>query len=280
LSTAIVVDSAAALPAELVEHYAIEVVPMTVVIGGKPRPDTEVTTEELLALIADGTVTTSGPNGADWAAAIDRVRQQADEVVALTVSAEMSSTYDAARLGASSVGDAVHVVDTRSAAGGEALVTLAAARRAHEGGTADEVVAAATTVIERVRLVATLDDLDHLVRSGRVPGLAGSASRRLGINPLFEFRDGATRALRPALGHGAAEHRIIHSCVASRPPDAAAPTLHAAVLEAASQERAQSLLDALRSEVPDADVFVASFGSVMLVHVGPGLVGLAWWWES
>jgi fatty acid-binding protein DegV len=31
--------------------------------------------------------------------------------------------------------------------------------------------------------------------------------------------------------------------------------------------------------VPDADVFVASFGSVMLVHVGPGLVGLAWWWE-
>ena len=49
MTTAIAVDSAASLPRELVARYGIQVVPMTVVIDGRSRPDTEVTTEELLA---------------------------------------------------------------------------------------------------------------------------------------------------------------------------------------------------------------------------------------
>jgi fatty acid-binding protein DegV len=56
--------------------------------------------------------------------------------------------------------------------------------------------------------------------------------------------------------------------------------LHVAALEAACPERARSLLAAVLDEVPDADAFVGSFGAVMLVHVGPGLVGLSWWWET
>jgi DegV family protein with EDD domain len=279
MSTAIVVDSAASLPADLAERHAIEVVPMTVVIDGTGRPDREVPADELLARLADGSVTTSGPNAAEWAAAIGQALRRADEVVALTVSAEMSSTYDTACVGAATIGDRVHVVDTRSAAGGEGLVALAAARRAEEGASAAEVVAEAAGVIERVHLVATIDNLDHLVRSGRVPDLAGRATRRLGVNPMFEFRGGAARVLHPALGARAAEHRIVHACLASRPSDAAAPRLHAAVLEAAGRDRARSLLASLLAEVPDADAFVASSGSVMLVHVGPDLVGLAWWWE-
>jgi fatty acid-binding protein DegV len=58
------------------------------------------------------------------------------------------------------------------------------------------------------------------------------------------------------------------------------PKLHVAALEAACPARAQSLLTAVLDEVPDAEGFIASFGAVMLVHVGPGLVGLAWWWET
>ncbi len=280
MSTAIVVDSAASLPAELADRYGIEIVPMTVVIDGASRPDRDVPPDELLARLADGTVTTSGPSPGDWTVSIEQALQRADEVVALTVSSSMSSTYDTAMVGASMVGDAVHVVDTRSAAGGEGLVALAAARRAEQGASAAEVVAEARTVIDRIHLVATLDGLDHLVRSGRVPDLAGTASRALRVNPMFEFREGAARALHPALGKAAAEHRIVHRCLASRPHDVEAPKLHAAALEAACPDRARSLLSALLVEVPDADAFVGSFGSVMLVHVGPGLVGLAWWWEG
>jgi DegV family protein with EDD domain len=280
VTTAIVVDSAAALPRYLVERHGIEVVPMNVIIDGRSRPDLDISTDELLTSAAFTEVSTSGPSPGEWAAAIERAARRADEVVVLTVSSEMSSTYSSAELGASMVAGTVHVVDTRSAAGGEGLVALAAARRAAQGATAGEVLDEIATVIERVHLMATLDSLDHLVRSGRVPNVAGSAAHALRVNPLFEFKHGSARALHPAIGAHAAEHRIVHSCLASRPRDAIAPRLHAAALEAASPARARSLLDAILLEVPDADTFIGSFGAVMLVHVGPGLVGLAWWWET
>lgn len=280
MTTAIVIDSAASLPRDLVERYAIEVVPMTVIMDGRSRPDTDVTVEEMLARLATDDVTTSGPNARDWMSAIERALGRADEVVALTLSAEMSSTYSTAVLGAAMVGEAVHVVDTRSAAGGEGLVALAAARLADEGSTAAEIVAEVATVIGRMHLMATLDDLAHLVRSGRVANITGTAAHVMRVNPVFEFRDGEARALHPALGQHAAEHRIVHSCVASRPRDVASPKLHVAALEAACPDRARSLLGAVLREVPDADAFIGSFGAVMLVHVGPGLVGLAWWWET
>lgn len=280
MTTVIAVDSAASLPRDLVVRYGMEVVPMTVVIDGQSRPDSEVSTEELLARLPGGGVTTSGPNPREWTSAIERALTRADEVVVLTVSSEMSSTYGTARLGASMIGDAVHVVDTRSAAGGEGLVALAAARLAEQGATAAAIVAAITAVIDRMHLVATVDSLDHLVRSGRVANITGAAAHAMRVNPLFEFRDGAARALHPAIGRRAAEQRIVHACLASRPRGEGNPKLHVAALEAACPTRAQSLLTSVLAEVPDAEGFIGSFGAVMLVHVGPGLVGLAWWWET
>jgi DegV family protein with EDD domain len=278
VTTAVLVDSAAALPADLVHRYGIEVVPMNLIVDGVSRPDIGVSTGELLACLETSEITTSGPSPGDWAAAIERAEQRADEVVVLTLSAEMSSTYRAAELGAADRTDHVHVVDTRSAAGGEGLIALAAARRAAAGATAAEVIAEASAVIDRIHLMATVDDLAHLVRSGRVPGIAGGAARALRVNPLFEFRSGAARPLHPAIGQRAARHRIVHACLASRPEGAS--ILHAAALEAAAPEEATALLAELEREVPGADTFIGSFGPVMLVHVGPGLVGLAWWWQS
>lgn len=279
MSVAVVVDSAASLPADLAAQHAIEVVPMTIVVDGEARPDTEITTEELLGRIAAGeNVSTSGPSPAAFAEAIERGRARADDVVVLTLSAEMSSTYATAELAARLAEGRVRVLDTRSAAGGEGLVALAAARRAAAGGSIQEVEDVARDVAGRVRLVATLDSLDHLARSGRVPGIAEAAAHRLHVNPLFEFADGSARAMHPAIGHRAAASRIVQRCRTSRPRDGAA-RLHVAALDAAATDRARALLDELLADVPDADWFVGAFGPVMLVHVGPGVSGLAWWWE-
>lgn len=279
MTVRIVVDSAAALPADLVRTYDIDVVPMNVIIDGVSRPDSEMSTEELLAHLEAGTVSTSGPSPGEWAQALERASASADEVIALTVSAEMSSTNRAAGLAALQAAKNIRVIDTRSAAGGEGLVVVAAAKQAARGDSADDIEATITEVIDQVHLIATLDSLDHLVKSGRVPNLAGMAAHRLHVNPLFEFRQGAARALHPAIGHQAARHRIVHSCLASKPRDADHPVLHVAALDAAAPDRARALLDDVLAEEPDADWFVGSFGPVMLVHVGPGVAGLAWWWQ-
>jgi DegV family protein with EDD domain len=273
VTVAVVTDSAAALPAELVVRDRVTVVPMRLVVDGESVRDDERDLEEFLAA---GDVSTSGPNPAEFEAAI-RSRLTGDGVIVLTLAGSMSGTYQAAVAAARAVGDDVRVVDTLTAAGAEALVVLAAARAANSGATLDDVEIAAKHVIEQVRLVATVPSLDHLVRSGRVPNLAGWAGRRLGISPLFEFGGGKARPLRPALSFDAALDRIVGLFRRSAPAGARP---HVVALHAAAPEAAARLLEQVEGHAEPADAFIGTFGPVMIVHTGPGLVGLAWWWED
>jgi DegV family protein with EDD domain len=270
----IVTDSAAALPDEIARARSIAVVPMWLTIGGEPRRETEVDAVDLLGA---SDVTTSGPAPGEFEQAVkDQQRQTDDGVVVLTIASTMSGTYEAAVVGARAAGGEVRVVDTTTAAGAQALVVLAASDAAAAGGTIDEVEAAARRAMLEVRLVATVPNLDYLVRSGRVPNIAGWAGRRLGIAPLFEFRDGGAHPLRPALGVRAALDRILARWRRERIEGA---RLHVAALHADAETDAAWLLTQVRAEAEPATSFLGPFGTVMTAHTGPGLIGLAWRWE-
>jgi DegV family protein with EDD domain len=234
--------------------------------------ESEISVAELLT---HPEVKTAGPSPGEFAAAVEQQLQRADGVVVLTIASEMSSTHQSAILGAQEAGGNVRVVDTRTAAGAEALVVLAAADAAASGASIDDVVAAAERAIPEMRLVATLPSLEHLVRGGRVPNVAGWAGHVLGIAPLFEFRDGRARPLRPALGTEVAYDRILSRWRRDRVPGAA---LHVAALHANAATDARRLLDRVCETVEPEIAFVGQFGNVMVAHTGPGLVGLAWRW--
>ncbi len=204
MPVAIITDSAASLPAELAAKWDVTVVPMWLVIEGELVRESDVHLDRLLAA---SDVTTSGPNPAEFNEAIEQQGPDAD-VVVLTIASTMSSTHQAATLAARAAGDRVRVIDTSTAAGAEGLIVLAAAEAAQQGANLDVVEATARRVARRVQLVATVPTLDHLVRSGRVPGIAGWAGRALDISPLFEFGSGKVKKLRPAHGHDAALERI------------------------------------------------------------------------
>jgi DegV family protein with EDD domain len=272
MSVAIVTDSAAALPPSLAAARSIAVVPMWLTIDGTAVREGEMSLQEVLS---HPEVKTSGPSPGEFAAVIEDELTRAEGVVVLTIASEMSSTHEAAVIGARGTDGDVRVVDTRTAAGAEALVVLAAADAAARGESIDGVVAAAEQAIPQMRLVATLPSLEHLVRGGRVPNIAGWAGHVLGIAPLFEFRSGHARPLRPALGTEVAYDRIVSRWRRDRVPGA---ELHVAALHANAPTDAQRLLDRVCEQVEPKTSFLGEFGTVMIAHTGPGLVGLAWRW--
>ncbi len=274
MTVAILTDSAAALPDDLVERWRVTVVPMLLTVDGHAELEGSRPLDELLG---SSQVLTSAPTPGAFEAAIEQRLAGADAAVVLTLADSMSATNEAARVGAARFGERVRVVDTRSAAGGQALVVLAAAGVAAAGGGLGEVVARAAGVAARVRLVATLPSLDHLVRGGRVPGIAGWAGKRLGINPLFEFRGGEVRRLRPALSPDAAADRMLARVERSAVPGG---RLHVVALHAEARSVATVLLERARVQLAPVESFLGTFGPVMVVHTGPGLAGLAWWWED
>ena len=271
----VITDSAASLPPELADSLGVAVVPLELVVGGEPYHDGELPRDEVVAHIGEGVSTSSPPPGRITKAIEERLLD-ADSTVVLTISRRMSSTYEAAELAARAVHGPAHVIDTETAAGAEGLVVLPAAECAARGGDSDAVEQAARDAISRVRLVATVDSLDHLVASGRVPEIAGRAGRFLNVHPLFEFRRGRVRPLRPALSRDAALERVVGLWRRSIVPNA---DLHVAALHADDPGRAERMLDLVRAEIDPATAFVAEFSAVMIAHTGPNLAGLAWWWE-
>lgn len=277
-----VTDSACSLPEEVVAANQVVVVPMWVNIGGRPYRDGELSLSEVLARLGEG-LSTSGPTPGD----VVRAAREADAgegVVVLTISKNMSSTWESARLAARVLEgeQKVLVVDTGTAAGAEGLVVLAAARAARAGAGLEEVASAAEEAAAGVRLLATLSSLEQLARSGRVPGAAAWGAAWLGLNALFEFKGGRARPGRPALSARLAQRRIVDAFRRDYEKVAAsAPQVHLAALHALDEDAARQLLAeaSALAGTPPATAFVGSFSPVMVAHTGPGVVGLAWWLE-
>jgi DegV family protein with EDD domain len=276
VTVAVVTDSAATVPVELADRLGIVVVPLRLEVGGDSYRDFDVAPEAVLDRTEE--ISTSGPSPADF---VDAIEARATEEGALvtTVARDLATgSFLAASAAAKLVSGPTRVVDTGTAAGGEGLVVLEAARVAAAGGTIDDVERAARHVAERVRLVAWLPNLDHLVRSGHVPGAAAWAARWVGLRPVIELRSGKVSPLRPTLSEAAAHRRVLDALRRSVPDPPA--ELHVAALHSLAPAAAEQLLADVRKGIEPATAFVGSFGSVMLVHAGPGVVGLAWWWSD
>jgi DegV family protein with EDD domain len=246
---------------------------MALAIGGLPVSESALDLEELIARFDEG-ISTSGPAPGDFAKAIERA-QGGDGVLVITLTGELSSTYRSAVMGAQEAGGPVRVMDSRTAAGAEGLIVLAAARAAQAGGSLDEVMAAAERVRVDVRLVGSLSTLDYLVRGGHIPAAAGWAARRLNVKPMIELKDGKVRPLRPALGEEAARERLLTIWRRSRVVGA---RLHLVAMHSLDASDARSLLRAVEAEEEAEESLLSGFGTALVAHTGPGLVGLAWYW--
>jgi fatty acid kinase fatty acid binding subunit len=181
---AVVTDSTAYLPADVVERHALTVVPLQVVVGGKSLAEgVEVSSDEVaLALREWRPVTTSRPSPQTFAETYRSLGT--NEVVSVHLSADLSGTADAARIAARQVageGIAVTVVDSRSLGMGLGFVAVAAARTALDGAGVDAVARVARRLAPEVAIWLYVDTLEYLRRGGRIGAAAAVVGSALSV---------------------------------------------------------------------------------------------------
>jgi DegV family protein with EDD domain len=257
------------------------VVPLTIAFGervlsGGERLDRAAFSALLQA--APGPPQTAAPPPASFLDTFRRAGKPA--VVCVMVSPRFSTTYANAVVAAReahSEGIDVAVVDSGYAAMAEGYVALAAARAAQAGKSLEAVRAAAEAATHRVGLIAVLENLDYLARGGRVPRVAAWATSLLRVRPIVEFRD---REIRLA-GRARTRRRALDSLLELlERRSRGAARLHVSVQHADAEEDARELLAALRARFRPASSGISEFSLVMTAHVGPGLVGVAYWREE
>jgi len=262
----LVTDSSACLPAQAVRRYGITVLPIVIHLPtGDLRDDTpEAGTMVYEAMARGEPVKSSAPSTLEYLAAME---QGEGDVVVITPAAEFTAMYRNAAVAAEIAGGRAAVVDSRTAAAAQGLVTLAAADVAATGGSAGAVVRAAEDAGRRAELVAALDGLEHIKRSGRVPGVALELAHQLGIRPVFRLHAGTTERLGVPRSPAAALRRIRREATA-RGVERSPATM---VFHAASLGRAEELRGLLGHGAP-----LTEFSPSMGIHTGAGVVGVAW----
>jgi DegV family protein with EDD domain len=276
VSVAVVTDSTAYLPAELVEEYGIEVVPLYVVLPGRSgREGCDIGPQDVAqAMQARGQqVFTSRPTPGDFVAAYRRcLADGADRIVSVHLSAELSGTWDAARLAAGQIGEhVVTVIDSRATAMALGYAVLAAARAAAEGADAEAVADVARDTAAATRTLFVVDTLEYLRRGGRIGAAAAVLGSALAVKPVLHVVDGKVVPLEKVRTSARAFHRLVQRAVEAAGDGAASVAVH----HLAAAERAERLATELREQLPKLrELYVSELGAAIGAHVGPGAVGV------
>lgn len=282
---AIVSDSTACIPPAVASEYGIDVVPLNLIFGGRTFVDgLSESTEEFYQVLrtSRSPPTTAATSPGTFLEHILRAGERAPSVLCVTVSAQFTAMYDSAVQAAALARQErpeleVRVLDSRSAAMAQGFMVIEAARAAAGGADMDAVVARAEALMPQVGLLAMLDTLAYVARSGRVPRVAAWASSPLRLKPIVEFHLGDYRRVAVVRTRRRALDRLLslmEERVRQRGP------VHLCVLHSNVPQEALALATRAQDLIRPVELHIAELTQVMGVHTGPGFLAFAYYFEG
>ena len=275
----IVTDSTAGLPADLVAELGIHVVPIPLIQEGQTFYDgVDITPTEVYRQLRDGKAgfSTSAPSVPEFLRVYEAAAEGASGVLSIHMSPELSHTYDVAVAASEQVeGVPAIVFNCNTAAIGQGLVAVEAARAAAGGATLEEVTRRAEQIAARIQFLFTLDTFEYLRKSGRMGGAAALLGNMLQIRPVLYMPRGTVEVFaRPRTKPRAMQ--VILQQMAEQPPDR---PMHAGIAHADVLEEAEGLRRTVSERFDCAELLVTEFTPVVGAHTGPGLIGIAFYTE-
>jgi DegV family protein with EDD domain len=276
---AVVTDSTANLPPELVERYGIEIVPLYIVFGGdRTVHETEITDypaffEELRQ--AESLPTTSQPSVGDFTQAYEPLLAARKDVVSIHISAGLSGTCESARQAAEALerdgkgGERVRVIDSETAAGGLGLMALVAARAAESGADLDAIEARFREARAELKMWFAIDTLEFLKRGGRIGAASAWIGSTLKMKPILTLESELTPVERVRTSARMLERLVDY---ARQRHESGADGW--AVQHINAPEQCETLLERCREIFGSEPVLVSEIGPVLSAHTGPGLLGV------
>ena len=269
----VVTDSSSRLQSDELKEFDIRQVPLHVLVDGADLRDG---VDDVPYNIHDRPrVTTAGASPAELVETYRQALRDSgdDGVVAVHLSAALSSTYSSAVQAAREFGSAVRVVNSRSVAMGVGFVALAAARSAGSGADLDAVEAAARSALSRGHVFVVVHRLDNLRRSGRIGKGASWLGTALSLKPLLCLDVDGRLVLDQRIRTITKAHAAMVDRVAEVVGDRRA---NIAVHHVDNHDAADEIGAALTMRLPQIEsLVVTDTGPVLSIHVGGGAVGVA-----
>jgi DegV family protein with EDD domain len=274
MSVAVVSDTCHYLTPELVAEHDIRLVSLYVHMQDATTRESDITSyDNYYEGLRDLTAlpTTSQPSIGDFLAVYEPLLDEGRDIVSIHLAGGMSGTVHSAEQAREQLGDRaerVHVVDSRSACGGQGLVVLAAAAAARAGADASTVAAQTREARSKLKLWFAIDTLEYLRRGGRIAGAQAWVGSALRIKPILTVEDEITPVERVRTSKRAFERMVdlLRTC-------------HEDGADAYMVQHIQAPREAERLAERGREIFghdplvLSEIGPVIGTHTGPGLLG-------
>jgi DegV family protein with EDD domain len=276
--TAVVCDTTCYLPTALLAERGIQEISLYVSVDGEQERESEISDfhafyERLRA--SESGATTSQPSIGDFLEVYEPLLAAGREVVSVHISAGISGTFEAAGQARQRLidedkgGERLHLMDSRSAAGGMGLCTLGASSAARAGADAAAVIARAEETRNDLKMWFAIDTLEYLRRGGRIGGARAWIGSALKIKPILTLEEEITpvervrtraRSLERLRGYARQRH------------DSGRDAWVVQYIQ--DKETADSLAEDCYEIFGGDPAFISEVGPVLGAHVGPGLLGV------
>lgn len=277
MKIAIVTDSTAYLPIDIVQDLSIHVIPLSVTIDGQAyEEEVDLTSAQFYNKVrGDGPLPkTSQPPIGKFVKVFETLKRDGyDSVISIHLSSGISGTYAGAiQAGELVDGIDVHAFDSEISCYMQGFYVIRAAEMAKAGAAVEEILAELDNMKETMRAYFMVDDLTHLQRGGRLSSAQALIGGLLQVKPILHFKDKVIVPFEKIRTRKKAMKRIADLLAA----DAEKMPLEVAIIHANQPEEAEAWKAELAERLPEVKFTISHFGPVIGTHLGEGSMGLGW----
>ena len=277
---AIATDSTAYIPPELLKEHNIHVIPLCLNWEGESYLDNvDITPDEFYLRLGDSKElpTTSQPSAGEFHEFYKKIAETSESIVGVYISEKLSGTVDSAVTAADMMPDfPIEVINSKTTSMALGYLALQAARLAEQGSSQKEITQAVREMVPSTKVIFVLETLEFLHRGGRIGGANRLLGSMLSIKPVLHLEDGGVEPLAKIRTKSKAIEFMLDDVaenIQGKGP------LHATVIHASTPSEAEKFRDQVNERFSPVELMISDLSPVIGTHLGPGLVGLAYYAE-
>nr|WP_300005001.1 DegV family protein [Tissierella sp.] len=190
---AIITDSIADLPSELMDKHQIHLIPLNIIIEGTNYLDKVTVSSSTFYDLMDSLEeypSSSQPTLKEAEKVLSEISDHYKSILVVTVSSKMSGTYEVLKKASENLrakGVQIEVIDSKLNSGGEGLVVLKAAEEIERGKSFSEVAASVREYIEKTKIFVSVPTLKYMLKSGRIGKAQALAANMVNLKPVVSI---------------------------------------------------------------------------------------------
>jgi DegV family protein with EDD domain len=273
MAVKIITDSLSDITSNMAKELGITVVPLTVLFGHESFLDrVTISTDEFYHRLIHGSVwpTTTQPTPAAFLEVYNKLAEETDEILVITLSSKLSGTYQSA-MGAKGMFEKkcrIEVIDSETVAMGLGLIVISAAKKAQAGADLDELVETVRRAIPRSHFIVYFDTLTYLAKGGRIGKATELLGSVLSIKQILTVKDGEMAPLTRKRSLTAGMDYLFTFVTGFNNIE------ELAVEYTTTPDEADKLVERLGSVYPKENIYRSTVSPVLGTHGGPGAIAV------